>query len=595
MGKRARATKNSDAARDDRSLRGGTGPERKTSDLHSIVALDNERTHLGRLLCRGVDPGKRLASLATLRERGVSVDAFFLPAHKLIFREIIDCADSGVAPDYLLIDQRLRDRGPAYYAEIGQDYLFDLSEEEPHSFISPGLTERLIELGHRRKVYFRTVDLTNLILEPSSPFSDVVDSADGLTAHLDADGSDDAVFGRIRTTRELFDAAKPPKYLIRNFLTAGSLVTWAAPEKAWKTTLGVMLALVVAGFGKFLGYFEGVEKGPVLFFSGESGDWPLSSMMSRILEWLYREPFTDPNGNLVSLKPPDPDDIPIMWGGDPPDLGMPGTIPFLRRSIRKHNAKLLILDPSQALFASLGDNVKNDFAMRQYMKKLQGLARETGCCVLLLHHFRQNVAPGIPKRSDSSFGGFMKFSDTWILANNREFPSRDDEPGSGKLWLTWGSRDGFAGTVALDINEGTEETGRHFECTIADPTVTMDSQAAAKAERRNKTTSAARESRELKRKEQIRAAMSEGEFAFERETVAKLCGLSLSTIKPVFRRMFESGEIVQGPRQYRNNGAMAWTKGYCLPERLPAVVAAATANGWIDPESNGGVEKTTGG
>jgi len=189
-------------------------------------------------------------------------------------------------------------------------------------------------------------------------------------------GFDDPVLlGELATTAELFSRAKPPNFLVRNVLTAGTLAVWAAPEKAWKTTLGVHLALVVTGHGKFLNQYESVSTGPVIFFSGESGDWPLKSMMERILDWNYPAALSRWDGEVESMIPL-PDDIPIVWGNDPPDLGDERSIPALRRAILKHGAKLMILDPSQALFGSISEDVKNDFSMRQYLKLLQLLA----CC-----------------------------------------------------------------------------------------------------------------------------------------------------------------------------------------------------------------------
>ncbi len=414
----------------------------------------------------------------------------------------------------------------------------------------------------------------------------------------EAKAKDDAtryaeLLGDVLSNGEMIAKAKPPNFLVRNFVTSGTLSIWAAPEKAWKTTLAHHLALVAAGHGKFLGIYENYTHVPTIYFSGESGNWPLKSMQERILQWVYPGEILDFHGQPVSVIP-EPSTIPITWGGDPPDLGNPDTIPALKALIATINAKLLILDPSQAMFGSISEEVKNDFAMRQYLKKLQLLARETLCAIVLLHHFRQHVSAGFPKRSDSSYGAFTKFCDTWILMNQREEPTGDEEPGSGKLWITWGSRDGFGASHAIDIAEGTHEAGRYFDLQVTDVGVALDDLAERKAARKGQESKAVRKATIEKRKEEIRAKLAGRDTAVTVVTLAGMMGAGRETIRPTVKAMLDAGELKDAPAEYHNHGKLCWNPGFALPETAGTIIGLATKRGWKGGKNGTGATVPTG-
>ncbi|MSR58424.1 MAG: hypothetical protein EXS05_12355 [Planctomycetaceae bacterium] len=567
-----------------------TGTRNHVNGQKPATSLDDiplERAIIGRLLCRMATPAERSDSLIDLLDRNVRASAFARIAHQTIFNEIVVCAEeTGVAGDHAVIERRLRDRGTVVWQDVDGDYILALAEAEPHSFIPLGLTDRLIDLSRRRALLRKARQLTDILNDPISQLEDAIDFADGLTVHLDVERTDDDVLGEISTTAELFARVKPLRFLVRNFLTIGTLAVWAAPEKLWKTTLAVMLALVVTGNGRFLGEYEATETGPVIFFSGESGDNPLHSMMMRILDWMHPSDVMF-DGMPISLKP-DPAQIPIHWAGDPPDLGNPSAVAALKRTIIRLGAKLLILDPSQAMFGSISDDMKTDAAMRQYVKKLQTLARETGCAVLLLHHFRQHVLPGFPKRSDSSYGGFMKFCDTWILANTREAQNGDEEPGSGSLWLSWGSRDGFGGSLGIDIQEGVHPN-RFFDCQTLEVGPTLELVAARQAERKGQSTKAVRRATTDNHKTAIREALANKVVGVSRETLAGIIGMGRTTINPIVAGMVDAGELIVAPVEYGNHGKICWTDGVALPHKREIIETAAKVHGWKPAQNGTGV------
>src|SRR5690349_2282484 len=105
----------------DRTKRNG-----KHNPEDSLKDIKSERSHLGRLLCSLADAGKRTECLTTVVQRGLMPQVFFLPAHELLMREILAYAEeTGQAPDWLTIDQRIRSK-PGF-DELGEDYVRDLA------------------------------------------------------------------------------------------------------------------------------------------------------------------------------------------------------------------------------------------------------------------------------------------------------------------------------------------------------------------------------------------------------------------------------------------------------------------------------------
>ncbi len=373
-------------------------------------------------------------------------------------------------------------------------------------------------------------------------------------------GSDDLsseLLGDIMSNYEMISQATQPKFLFRNFLTEGSLIVCSGPEKCWKTTIGVHIQYAAAGHGKFLDEYENLQNVPSVALSGESSRYQLKSMQHRILEWVYKA-----NPSML----PDPKSIKIWWGNDPPDLGDPDAIPKLRKLINDTGSRLMILDPVQAMFTGISQEMPNDAAMLPYLKMLQKLARETGCAIMVMNHNRQHVPAGIPKRSDSSFGAFMKFCDAWVQVNHREEPDVDSDGAEGNLWIKWGGRDGFGGLHAIDIKEGTVETGRFFYLKIIDKDHAVSALAGRKADRKGQESKAIRQATIDRRKQEIDMVLTGLDVGFSIKELAARGDSSRNTIAPVVEAMLAAGELVSVPAEYTHNKSqkIRWADGVCL-------------------------------
>jgi RecA-family ATPase len=83
-------------------------------------------------------------------------------------------------------------------------------------------------------------------------------------------------------------------------------------------------------------------------------------------------------------------------GGDPnrihaitSTLTLPGDVEALRAEIRKHNAKLVVIDPLDPYLAESVDAHKNA-SVRRVLARLRDLATDTGATILLVRHLNKD-------------------------------------------------------------------------------------------------------------------------------------------------------------------------------------------------------------
>jgi len=178
--------------------------------------------------------------------------------------------------------------------------------------------------------------------------------------------------------------------------------------------------------------------------------------------------------------------------------------------------------------------------------------------------------------------------------NQREEPTGDEEPGSGKLWITWGRRDGFGASHAIDIAEGTHETGRYFDLQVVDVGAALDDLAERKAERKGAESKAVRKATIDKRKDQIRETLAGRDTGVTGVTLAGLTNICRTTLLPTIRAMLDAGELIDVPAEYVNHGKLCWNSGIALPETASKITKLATKRGWKATQKGTGVTGVAG-
>ena len=108
-----------------------------------------------------------------------------------------------------------------------------------------------------------------------------------------------------------------------------------------------------------------------------------------------------------------------------------GMFPELRQWIRDHNAKYVLMDSMVSLFG--GGSDLNEGEVGTYMYRLNALAAEEGCAIVLTHHLRKQGKDKAGLRKDVGMGDFYGSafigagtSDLWAIIRDPE--SKSDEP-----------------------------------------------------------------------------------------------------------------------------------------------------------------------
>ena len=171
-------------------------------------------------------------------------------------------------------------------------------------------------------------------------------------------------FNPISAPDLLAEVSEPTDWILEDYLPAGSLALIAGKPKEGKTTLVYEFAAKVAQGGVFLG--RTTRKGGVLILAVE-------------------EHRRDVKMRLQNLGAEGLDDLYVNIG---PLSPTPTFFANLSTFIQDHDIRLVIIDTLAAFWSV--DNENDASEMTKAVKPLLRLARESGSCVLLIHHARKS-------------------------------------------------------------------------------------------------------------------------------------------------------------------------------------------------------------
>jgi hypothetical protein len=178
---------------------------------------------------------------------------------------------------------------------------------------------------------------------------------------------------KLLTLRQL-RAVKPPRWLIKGILPEASYSCIVGPFASYKSFLALDFGLHVANGRDWLGH--PVKQGPVLYVAGEGQ----AGVAPRTIAW------TETKGG--------DEDAPFLTL--PQGVAMPtGELDELLALIATMDAPpvLIILDTLARCFGQGDENSSTD--MGAFVKACDRLKRETGACVLVIHHTGKDVEKGM--------------------------------------------------------------------------------------------------------------------------------------------------------------------------------------------------------
>ncbi len=352
------------------------------------------------------------------------------------------------------------------------------------------------------------------------------------------------------TSKELAEADMCREYLIEGILVAGQPMVIGGPAKALKTSLLIDLVCSLATGTPFMGKFDCPRACRVGIMSGESGGSKIRSTAMRVLEKRGLHLRGEEN---------------ISWYFDVPRVGVEPDMLALRQEIEERGLEVITIDPAylallNGVFAKT--NSANVFEMGQVLMRLTNIGQETGCTIIIAHHFNKAAEQtrgsetSLPDLNDLSQSGFREWARQWILLKRRErFVA-----GSGvhKLWFVAGGSEGHCWEFAIDIYD--QQT---WQVEVR-PVQEVRTAATEEAERLNKHNAAERE--EKKRAgycEQIVAVLNKQGVPLTKTKIGQAAKLNPTNTKNAMDHLLEQGQVIESPVKV---GGRSYVK-YQVPEQ----------------------------
>lgn len=248
---------------------------------------------------------------------------------------------------------------------------------------------------------------------------------------------------KMLSSQQLLEKPASVNWLVNGLLMKCEPIVIGAPKKTLKTAVAADLAISLATGCKFLGKFAIPVAVNVGFFSGESGQATIKSLVTRI-------------GRSKNV---DISKCPVSWGFELPKLGSDASLNGLTALIKRLELEVLIIDPMYlCLFAGMaspGPEPSNLFAVGPILSKASRACFNGGATLVLVHHSKKT---GGAKNAtdldldDLAFAGIGEFARQWILLGRR----KRYVAGSGfhELAMSCGSSIGCSSAWDLVIDEG---------------------------------------------------------------------------------------------------------------------------------------------
>lgn len=464
-------------------------------------------------------------------------EMFYFDENRIVAESILSMWDDGCrAIDYVTLGQNLEARGKL--TDVGGiDHLIRLSDAVAHIAHVRYYATIVEEKYQRRQLIHQCQRIAAEARSPESNITEVIQhSTTVLQTSLLSTSSSNLPDFEFIDSAEFAERQYEQKWIVEYLLKPQQPCIFAGPSKSLKTTLLVELAVSLASGLPLLSKFP-VTRQRVALVSAESGEETLQETASRICRKKGVE--------FASLS----DDL--HWAFRPPQIDEPSHIASLRRFIEHNRIDVLIIDPAY-LCMGVGDEAKNQFVMGGVLQNLTALQSDTGVTPFLAAHTNKNIEPGVELGlSHIAYAGFGQWARQWILVNRRvAFDAA--QPGSHKLFVSYGGSAGHSGAIAIDVEEGDIQGQRQWNYTLQSA---ADASRAAQEERTKQKEQKERDKRNAKyeeRRSTILSVMREFPEGETESAIRKASRLSGTDFGPIFHELLKqqvigiSGEIKKG-------------------------------------------------
>jgi hypothetical protein len=184
-------------------------------------------------------------------------------------------------------------------------------------------------------------------------------------------------------------------WLIEGFLPAGYLVVMGGTSKAGKSCFLTALSIALASGRDFMGMAV-QEKTPVLWcaFEESHGERAMTLAAHRDV----------PSGLLVTHCKP--------------LIDTPDGLALLRHNVRKHEARLIVVDPLYG--ANAAESLTDGKSARNALQGLKDLCNEENCTAIIIHHLTKNVGAGLVRERMADSNQILATASMDILMDSKE-------------------------------------------------------------------------------------------------------------------------------------------------------------------------------
>jgi hypothetical protein len=346
---------------------------------------------------------------------------------------------------------------------------------------------------------------------------------------------------RLLRIQEAVDAAEPPEWLVQDIWTEGACGFIAGEPKSFKSWFGLDLALAIATGEPFLGRFEVVKTGPVIYIQEEDSIGLLKKryniMMGSTRETAQLEGESETDAGTLTItpsspRPRDPDvEVMVRKGFQ---LTEDGDREWLDECLSQKQYRAVILDPFVNLIGGLDVTDRTGDLQAKVLRPLRQLAEKYGVAIIVIHHLRK------AGKDDNGIRGGQRMLGSTVLhgwTDDSMFIIHD----KGNLKVEVESKQGQGGgfkvkrirnkywapiVTEVDLGEDAEEQ---------EPQVTVN-QASENGS-----------SRPLKLVELMEA---DGRIAFTAQDIAKLLKTTPNNIYKPIQRALKSGAVTKTGSSY---------------------------------------------
>jgi len=427
------------------SVDNGRGQVTELLDRSPPADVEAEKMLLGSIIH---DP-RRLAEVTPL----VGRDDFYAAPHALLW-EHLSSMPPDVARDAKLL---LRWIPKADLAKIGGEAaLAEIIQSVPYAANAAYYAKIVAGLSVKRRAIQGACEVIRAAHDPSTAADALASRWEELT-QVTGNGkpADAPGFAKMLTSAELATLDLKLSFLVRGVLAESQPCIIGGRSKVLKTSVAVDLAVSLGSGKPFLGKFDS-HKVAVGFWSGESGAATIKETALRIAD----------------SKGVDLSDCAVQWCFELPRLSQLDHLDHLHRVIDAHKLRVAIVDPLYLclLDATTAGAANNLFFMGAMLQGLTRLGQDTGCTVVLLHHFRKGGAADEENPAaleELAQSGVAEWARQWILLQRR-VPYEGD--GQHLLWMRAGGSAGHASLWGLSIDEGQIDPdtfgGRTWQVTV---------------------------------------------------------------------------------------------------------------------------------